>query len=288
MLRLRLLVAFGIALLVAVNLSLDIVLSWYIERRLWGGDWVARVTTGVLLCHTLLLGIWLGLSDNKWYWRLAATIPLTLCLAKALSVGSALAHRGRIASGLDWQVVATLFIAIVLTVFVLLLPLRTLRNWRLSWRLYSVPSATQFTLRDLLLWMIPVGCALIAVKFVASLDESGGGGLIELTIYTAGIAAVVWTAMLAAFAGRQRMVALSYTVAFTLLIGGGYGIAAAFRYIQRMYSIYNGKLPPTYVPETLKELLVGGLTIVVPALLALANFAALRALGCKLIRPGQA
>lgn len=153
------------------------------------------------MSQVVLLGFWLALGETRLHWRLILTVSATLLVAQSVVWGSN--DNQNMERAAYFGFVALAFLTSLIAVFVLLIPLRRLLKCRLTWQqVVSGPATQQFHIGDLMLWMVPIGVLLAAVRLMATLDQTNGRGLFDLFLNLAGLAWVQWIAMLAAF-GRS-------------------------------------------------------------------------------------
>jgi hypothetical protein len=252
-----------------------------------------RATFPVISTQVFLLGSWLALGAGKWYWRLLAAIPLTICIALSESVGLAIIpsawrrYEGTLTDAIFkyGTIHSCWFLAVLLAMFAALLPLRRLGQWRLTRQpLAEHPSPRQFSAAHVLLWLAPIGGALAITRLLVSFGmEEIGLNPVLLILNHLGIASLAVAAILTAFATRNRRRALALLMIFTLLIASGFAIAERYRLLDLMRSL------PTRVPSMIARLYWGPLEVLfsyfAAMLVALLNYLVLRALGWRLIRP---
>jgi hypothetical protein len=197
--------AFALGALAMGNLLFDVGLFWLAGEDPRGWRIIFQAGIAIFFSQPILLGIWLGLGDGRWYLRLAAGIALTLGLAQTITLGMALSATARKQHELNpAAMIAFVMIAMLLATSVAVIPLRRIRNWRLTWeQLVCLPATRQFQLGDLLLWMIPISGTLAVLRFLWSTDDNFAGQFGEFTLVTAGMAAIVLASMMAAFARRS-------------------------------------------------------------------------------------
>jgi hypothetical protein len=286
-------VAIGLVLLglLAANLLIDVCLVWLMERSFPGSSWFDQIPIGVLVSQLILMAMWVGLGDWRWYVRLVIAVPVTFCLAQTIGVASRLSSPSFNRYEPDPSpVVAFIFLAMMLAASCVAFILRRTWSWRLTWQdVKSAPAARQFALGDALLWMIVIGGSLAAIRFLISIDRDFPTQILDIALYTVKTAAVVVAAMLLVFSSRFQMRAVGIFVFVVLLIGAGFAVPDAYESVRQMRVMGTTRPLPTYRyliawanPTKKHEVYV-----IAAAVGAVANSLALRALGCKLIRPGQ-
>jgi hypothetical protein len=286
--RHRLHVDVALAALLLANLLTDVGLLWLIEERFSRSAWLDQIPIGVILGQLMTLGLWLGLGDGRWYHRLVVVVPLTFGIAETIGIAELLTSR----SHHDYDpggpmMIAFIFLAMVLAVSLLGFVLRRTRGWRLTWQqITSSPVTSQFQVGDTLLWMIVLGGALAALRFLVTIDKDFPSQFLDIGLYGAKTTAVVLGAMLAAFTTRRRLSSLVLLSLFVVLIGAAFAVPDAWGNIQRMGT--SATIPVTFYRYAVawgQQTLKHEEFVIAAAVSGLVNCLALRALGCKLVRP---
>jgi hypothetical protein len=281
--------AVGLALLglVAANLLLDVWLVWLMEEWFRGSWWFDQIPIGLLLSQLALLAFWLGLGDGRWYVRPLLAIPLTMCLAKSISIAMQLAPRAR----READPSPTLFfilLAMLLATSSVAFALRRMRGWRWTWKPVVFAAASgQFQINDVLLVMIVLGGALAAVRFLITIDSDFPSQILDISLYAVKTMAVALGAMLLAYSKRHRVRGAVLLMLAVLLIGAVFAIPDAYKSVPRVQIGVGTTSAPvwTYAVAWWKESLKQEAFVVGAAICGLVNSLALRALGGKLVRP---
>src|SRR5262245_51808774 len=84
--RHHLVVASALVGLTLADLLTDFALIWMVEERWFRYEWMNQVGYGLLFAPVMLLGLWFGLGDGRWYLRLNVAIGLTMCVAIAFGL----------------------------------------------------------------------------------------------------------------------------------------------------------------------------------------------------------
>lgn len=293
--------ALALAALLLANLLLDVGLVHYVLQHapaLPGASaaFVHRAFPPICLVQVLLVASWLALGGGKWYWRLLAAIPPTICVA--LSEGMALAITPTAWAPREGTLIDHIFkrgamytcwfLAILLTVFAALLPLRRLGQLRLTREpLAEQPALPQFSAADVFVWLVPIGGVLAVVRLLLSFGkEEIGPNPQFLVLDPLRIAPLVAAAALAAFASRRR-IAWLVLVGLTLLVAGGSAIAEYYRLTKFMPSM--ATMPASFLTLHKARMFWQPLEVLfsyfAAMLVGLLSCLALRALGWRLQGP---
>jgi len=281
--------------LVAANLALTAAMLWLIEEG-YPAKWVFfrnqfhQFAWGLLLSQVILVGYWLGLGDGRWYLRLVAAIALTLAIALALHWAERLSPRARRhGNESPWAILSFVLIAMMLVVSCVGFVLRRTRGWRLTWR-SEVPANTihQFQIADGLLWMIVIGGALAALRFVFSIEDSLQEQLLDISLMTTSIATVVLIAMMTAFTTSRQLRKVVVMIVVVTAIGIAFAVPDIYRGVQRARAVVTGPIAwSVYVSNAIGDGLGEPVFVWAAMSGALANCLVLRLIGCRLIRPGN-
>jgi len=236
-----LLIVAALIVLLLVNLTATAGLLWLIEegwpepRATFLRNQLHQIGFGILLSQVILIGYWLGLGGGRWYLRLVAAIALTLSTAMAIHFGVALSPTARHSGSEDpWAILGFILIAMMLTVSFMGFVLRRTRGWRLTWHQSVNHSAIhQFQIADGLLWMVVIGGALAAMRFVVSIEEDMRDQFLNISLMTVRMAAVVLAAMMTAFATTRRIRTVFLLVVFVTAIGVAFAVPDIYRGVQR-------------------------------------------------------
>lgn len=289
MTRRHLLIVLAIVGLVLVNLLADVGLLWLIEEIFRNSAWLDQIPIGVILGQLLLLALWFGLGDGRWYLRLVVAVALTLGIAKTIGIAEYLGNRSqRNYDPGSSMVIAFMLLAMLLITSCFGFLLRRIRSWRLTWQpVESTPATGQFQVGDTLLWMCIVSGALASVRFVVSIDKDFPAQFLDIGLYTVKTTMVVLGAMMGAFSTRGRLrlaVLVSLTV---LLIGAAFAVPDAYENVRQIRAGVTIPVPfYRYAVAWGQQTLKHEEFVVTAAMIALANCLALLALGGKLVRPG--
>ena len=233
--RRHLFVALAIVSLVLVNLLADVGLMWLSDKYFRGSSWLDIIPVGVILGQLLLLALWLGLGDGRWYLRLVVSVALTLSMAKTIGIAELLSSRSR----QDYNpgrsmMIAFMFLAMLLATSCFAFVLRRMRSWRLTWQeIVSGPATSQFQVGDTLMWMIVIGGALASIRFLVTIDEDFPSQFLDIGVFSVKTTMVVLGAMAAAFSTR-RVRAVIFLALAVLLIGATFAVPDAYDSVQRM------------------------------------------------------
>ncbi len=271
--------------LVLANLLIDF---WLLSYRIWGlptSGMFHRAIYAILYCQVLVLGFWLGFGNGKWYWRIVVAIPAAMSIGYSIGL-AALANTpaDRDYDLFRSHVTAFTFVALLLVVFALLLPVRHILGWRLAWRRdghWFRPR--QFQIGDLLLLMVLIGGVLGIGRFLLTFDSSIGSSLLRRSRDLPGLAAVTWLAIVAAFKQERRLPAAAALIGVSALIGIGYAMPEWIRFASIV-----GTAHPQTVRWNLLQVFCESMAFLSGGLVVLANCVALRALGYGLGRPDAA
>lgn len=291
-----LLITAALAALIVANLAVTSGLLWIIQE--WkpasGSRFLQnqlnQVWFGTLLSQVVLIGCWLGLGDGRWYVRLVAAIALTLATALAFHFGVVLSPTARRSADEEpWAIIGFILIAMMLAVSLVGFVLRRMRGWRLTWRA-SVQQLTihQFQIADGLLWMVVIGGALAAMRFVVSIEEDFREQLVRISLLTARGAAIVLVAMVTAFSTARPMRNVIVLVSVVVAIGIAFAIPDVYRDLQSTWARVTGPIAWNVYLSNAINAGFGQIVLMLAVMSgALVNCLALRLTGCQLIRPGQ-
>jgi hypothetical protein len=282
-------IGIGIALfgLVAVNLASDVGLMLLVEEKSRGTAWHREAPIGLVLSQLTLLAMWLGLGDGRWYVRLVIAVPLTFALANALGIVKALSSAAR----RDYDpgnamLIAFMFLGMLLAIACFGFVLRRTRSWRLTWKqVDSAPAMHQFQIGDALLWMMVLSGALAVVRFLNSIDADFP--VLTVALYAVKTTAVVFGAMMVAFATRRKLLTTAVLTSAVLVTGAVFAVPDAYENVQRMRASAAVRSVPMYryVVAWGNQTLNHEAFVVAAGACAVANCLALRAMGCKFMRP---
>jgi hypothetical protein len=274
--------------LVLANLAIDVGLIWFVEEsnRQWRA--VHEVPIGILLGQLMLVGLWRGLGDGRWYLRIVVAIALTLAIAKTIGVAESLLTRRNGTDPGHEMVIAFILLPMMLTSAVLAFVLRRIRGWRMTWQSLpvGVSPGSQFQMSDALLWTTVIGGALASCRFMLTIDQTFTSQLRDLSIYTAKTTAVVIAAAVLAFAPKHQVRTAIWFTIIVALVGAVFAMPDVCNDVQRMRT--TATLPAPFSEFAVawgNQTLTHEAFAIAAALGTLANCLVLRALGCRLIRP---
>jgi len=263
----------------------NLALTWLVWRQL--GPEVLRFSAfTVPVCQAGLLAVWLGLGAGKLPWRLLVAVLLTLVIGQAMTLG---ASGQRFSSRSGTPELTTFLglglIELLLVVYALLLPLRQLRGWRLTWDSSAEAAPTaRFQIADVMIWMIPLSVALALPRGLAALGLSP---MMELAVGTLIIgsilAPVVWPALVISFTTQRRNRKLACLAFWTLLYGSLPAATSVYQLYRQLQALSPGFVVPWW--RWLFEFAAPLLAFVAAAVLTVVNCLVLRALGTRLVRP---
>jgi hypothetical protein len=284
-------VGIGVMALVATNLLLDIGLAFWGAERLPGEFLVNATLEAVRYSQVMLLALWLGLGEVKWYWRLLLVAPVTIGVGMSYVLGMTLSPTFRSVQGLriapggkvDMSHILV-HVTVLLGAVSAVLPLRRMKKWRLSWRELVLPfESNQFRIADLMCWMVVIGCFLCSLRLLKLYwnETARSDWLVQFLSHIAfpmACYSVITTgSMLAAFAIRNRRQAMVALLVATLLIGGAISGVSAYQLANRAAGRRNSRL--SWIP--------GGKLISFPVgmTVSLSNWLVLAGFGCRLMTP---
>jgi hypothetical protein len=283
--------AASLFVLVLANLAIDVGLIWLVEESNRQWQPVHETPIGILLGQLMLVALWCGLGDGRWYLRIVVSVVLTLALAKTIGVAESLLTRRSGAEPGHDMVIAFILLPMMLAVALLAFVLRRVWAWRLTWQPLQANAlrGSQFQMSDALLWTTVAGGALASYRFMLTIDSDFTSQLRDLTIYAAKTAAVVFAATILAFSPKIHSRATIWFVIVVAMVGAVSAMPDAYDNFQRMRGVAIIPVPVhrfalAWGEQTLKH----EAFCVAAAIAALANCLVLRALGCRLVRPGKA
>ena len=274
------------ALLMAANLTLDVAALW-LSEKVWRNSPDDQVPIGFILGQLMLMALWLGLGDGRWYMRLVIAVAFTLSLGQALSVAGRLTAISGSNEPDNSMAVAFIFMSMMLAVSCLAFVIRRAFGWRLTWahEMGAQPLA-QFQIGDTLLWMLIIGGALAAIRFVFTLDESWRDSIGDIVKYTI-MTSVVTTAAMAASIQRWSWKGWILFLVLIALTGIGGAVPEAFQRIQALRATAGPLNPMVYAATWLNESQRPLACAAAVAACVMANCLVLKRLGCKLQRAKQ-
>ncbi|HEY2415578.1 MAG TPA: hypothetical protein VGI40_25270 [Pirellulaceae bacterium] len=287
--RQHLVIGISIAALVLANLTADVGLLWLSSEILQHWSPLNEAAIGLLLGQVMLVGLWMGLGDGRWYVRGAIATALTISIARTLNIAAVLSPKeSRNEDPAFWASVAFVLIPMMLAAAICGLMLRRFRGWRLTFQAATIIiPTTQFQIADALLWTTLISAGLAAVRFLASINAFEDQ-LPELTLLTVRSLLAAICASVAAFSTRRRIrtgLWLSLTV---LLIGAAFAVPDVYASAKWVFGRW---MTPVafwqFIGPATSELMKNEAFVVAVALSTLANCLVLRALGCRLLRPGS-
>jgi hypothetical protein len=251
---------------------------------------LGQVGFGILLSQVVLIGYWLGLGGGRWYVRLVGAIALTLGTALAFHFAALLSPTARRRGDDDpCAIIGFMLIAMMLAVSFVGFVLRRTRGWRLTWR-QSVQQSVihQFQIADGLLWMVVIGGALAAMRFVISIEEGSRSQLVDISLLAARGGAVVLLSMMTALATARAIRAVVILLAVVVTIGIAFAIPDIYRNLQFTWARVTGPIAWNVYLSNGIQAGLGQLVLMLAAMSgALVNCLALRLTGCRLLRPGN-
>jgi hypothetical protein len=283
-------IVLGVVALLLANLLIVLGLAWHTERNSPGSQWLGYAVMSAVLSQIILCGVWLGLGDGRWYWRILISVVFMMALAKCFGWASEWNGKSHDQGNAEeWPRIAFFFIFVLLVTCAVVLPLRRLRQWRLTWQTGFEAAATpQFQIGDILVWMIPIGAVLGLMRFLASLIDNGWQSLLDALLPLAEMAALTWCAMLAAYATRRRVLTAIALLCLALLMGSAFATPDIYRGVLRAQAVVRGPIAwQVYFANAFPYLARHWLSALSCAWSAWVNCTILRLLGCKLIRPGN-
>jgi hypothetical protein len=273
------------AALVAGNLVTDFVLlAWAQSSR---NDYFAHPMMGFQLSQLALAGVWLALGDGRWYLRSLVAVPFCFAASAGFQLAAYVADKSSHEEG-EWAMIGFFFLMIVLASCIAVLPLRRLREWRLTSEAAAdeaaVPRLGQVNIADYLLWMIPFGGLMAVTRFVISIEDNFASQLGGLFFYLAGLLATVLAAMLTVFSARPRgWRKWLLLAAFALIVAVLLATPDIYRNFQRTRAYVGGPIALTVIlKNACREGFRGVLSITGTALCATLNSLLLRRLGFRL------
>jgi hypothetical protein len=234
----------GLVALVAVNLAATVAMHWYAGQRLTGSRSIFEAVHGAMFMQLAMLGTWLTLGDGKWYLRALAAIPLAMCLGFSRGFAILLSPMLRQRLSDSWQVDnfwAMFFsLELLLVLVIVLIPLRKLFGWRLtSFVGESTISSSQFSLTDMMIWMIPIGgyfvvrqlsMSMYAEHHTENLQNANLRMTVEFVFFAVSVIALLHATGLESFSWPTWAVVIGMIVLLGLgLAGDAYWSAALTR-----------------------------------------------------------
>ena len=278
--RRQLALGLSIASLIFVTLILDIGMMWLLSEAQHRWQWLNDAISGVLVGQVILIGMYLGLGNGRWYVRTGAAVCLTLAVARSMGIAAMLSEHERKNGDPDfWATISFLFIPMMLAAAFTGLMLRRFRGWQLTWQSspHELPGR-QFQISDVMIWTTLLAMALAAVKFLMMYDEHLSDQFLNLSMLAACITVAVTCGMIAAFVtsrvGRVVLL-LSLTLVVETVL---FSIPEICRLIQR-------SSPNLLASSILGEISHRAVFAFAAAIWSAATFGALRCLGCEFIRP---
>jgi hypothetical protein len=289
----------AVAGLLLANLILDIGLVWYgmhYQPALPAANFVRRLQFPLYVMQVLLVGCWLTLGEAKLYWRLLLAAIAAMSIASspawATLVGPKLPPGG---SGPTERFVlfSLLFFAILLAAVVILLPVRRVANWRLTFQPTAAEFvARQFRVAELMLWMIPIGGFLAIVRLYLLVGRQLGSDPTQFWmphVEILALAPLAFTVVVSALATRKHRQAAVLLACLTLLIASAFAAFEYFRLAKLMTQVSPSPLPARWIAAQNSRMFWQPLeyliTYITTMLVGLVNCLALRALGWRLSRP---
>jgi hypothetical protein len=214
--------AIPLAAVAILNLLLDGVLIWLMEHYSSASNWLNEALIGTLLGCIALTGLWCGLGDGRWYLRVAVGVALCIATAWFFACIAMLTARSPSSSQPDEAMaLGFLLMPILLAVALFAFQLRRLRGWRLTWFANTASQpGKQYQLGDMLLWMVLIGGALAAIRFLNVLDSSFYEGLLDLGLLAAHVALVTFITTVITFRrAGLRLRDLAFLALAIILLG---------------------------------------------------------------------
>lgn len=287
--RHALLLTAWLGLLVVANLVLDVAALWFLDEIWKNRGWLDQVPIGIILGQLMLVALWLGLGDGRWYIRLLAAVAITIALGKSIGIAGALTSNARDYDPDPSMIVAFIFLAMMLASSWIGFVIRRLWNWRLTWEPgASLSAPRQFQIGDALLWMVIIGGSLGAIRFLMTINDDFLGQLREIIFYAAMTTSVTLAVMIYSFSHKKTWRSATLLVAIVLLLGIAVAIPDVYDNYQRMRAIATVRVPITrYAVAWFDETKRHEVCALAVAGAVIANCHSLRALGCRLQRPDQ-
>jgi hypothetical protein len=279
-------IASALAGLILADLAVDVGVIWGIEESRSYYDWAEQICTGFLLGQLMLVGLWFGLGDGQWHVRLGAAVVLTFGLVKAVWIAGMLRTS---APDPDYPaIVVFVLLPLMLTAGWAGFVLRRMWSWRLTWQpIEGVSAKRQFQLGDAMLWMVVVAAALASMRFVVTLDQNFPEQFLEIAVWTALTTLAVLVSMTGSFGTGHWGRTILVTTSAVLLIGLAFSVPAAYTSARQIRGMNQMPTPTIdYVVAGAKEAGEHVVCAIAAALSTVMNCVALRALGCRLVRPG--
>ena len=297
-------IALTLAALAVANLVLDAALVYYgTENALAGstarrrppiqvGPQLARsAQLGTFVGQVVLIGFWLALGDAAWYWRVFGATLLTGAASASNCVGFAIGSLPLPGGSPIWTIFEfrfCVFLAVILSVFLVAAPFRELRGWRLTRRPAALlPVPRHLHIADLMLWMVPFGCLLAVVRLLASHGPELGPYPGRFVLRLIGVTVIAAVTMLNHFAPPMNRVSIiSRFLPVLVLVGLLVAEIYWARDLMRLQRLGAAPLPPGPAagfecgPIGIMMSYYAAITFVI-----LLNSIVMRRLGCRLIGP---
>jgi hypothetical protein len=277
--------------LVMANLFVGSGSLWLMEEKFRGEVWYNQLPHGVIQSQVILVAVWFGLGEVRWYIRLLVAVSLTFLIATAFKVAMRSTTYGHTDPGYEYlDLLVFLFIALMLATSCVGFVLRRTRNWKLTSQAIEYSSATQqFSVADAFLWISILSGALASLRVLEVMgppfDLLSAALYISLSI--AELTVVVLGAMLLAFSNAHQMRGTVLLLLTVIIIGAVFAVPDAYRDIQ----LVRINAPSAHFLEYLvvwrNHTFRNELFVIAAAITAFINCLALRALGCTLLRPGK-
>jgi len=296
-------IAMALAALILGNLAIDAALVYFGADNIPAGTPAARrpplqvgptfartAQLGTFAAQAVLIGLWLALGDAKWYWRVSGASLLLAALAGAnwagYSINLDLTRGGTpIFTVIAFRIY--LLLTVSLAVVLVAAPLRELRGWRLTWQSIGArPARRKLHIADILLWMVPFGALLAAVRFL-TFHSSEFGLYPGLFVYRlSGVSLLAIASGIRGFLHPLQRLPQKLHL-FTAFVFIGLIIVELLWQINLVRVRPPGlPLTPTGTPATFDWDAMGGVTsYILVKLVADLNSGCLRRLGCELIGP---
>jgi len=275
--------------LVLANLLHDVAMVWLMEEG-YGSWWLNPFAVAILLGPVMLLGMWFGLGDGRWYVRLLVAIALTIAVALSFAVVGQLSANARRHHDSDnpWAMISFVLISMMLAASLLAFVLRRTRNWRLTWWPPASDSPTrQFQIGDILLWMVLISGSLAAFKFIVSIDADFKDQILEISLLTARTTLIALAAMLAAFGRRNYLRTAVMLVMAVLFVGLIFSASEVYQAVQTLRSGTRAVALTRYVRAATNKVMDHEVFAITAAFVIVVDCLVLRALGCQLCRPSK-
>lgn len=293
-------VGIAVAALLTANLCLDIIFTRF---GLYYGSVPPASVVGksqqfIRVSQVLLLACWLALGTGPWLRRLVLAALVTVSIACTDRLTFAFAPGAWALFGLDRREIldqlttrtvmfACWLLIILLTALALLLPLRRMGQWRLTWDTVSFDDTPpQFSAGDLLLWLAPLCGVLGIAKILASFREEIGPNPVFLFIDPVSLAPIVAMSAFAVLIPQRNAAAIVTAAVVALLIAAGFALNERYRLAGLLQSV-----PPTsprmrfLTPRLFWQPIGEFGKYVLSMLVVVLNCLVLRVTGCQLRQP---